>query len=57
METWYIDEKDKPPRLWTTAQTLGFIKEGLITSERGRKELYDIGYDKEHVNIYMKASE
>ncbi len=57
MEQWYIDEKDKPPRYWTTAQTLGFIKEGLITSERGRKELTNIGYDTEHINVYMKASE
>lgn len=56
MEQWYIDEKDKPVRLWTTAQTLGFIKDGLITAKRGRDELVDIGYDKEHIDIYMKAS-
>ncbi|KKL26605.1 hypothetical protein LCGC14_2393620, partial [marine sediment metagenome] len=30
MEQWYIDEKDKPPRYWTTAQTLSFIEKGLI---------------------------
>ncbi|MBA7670742.1 hypothetical protein ES703_78889 [subsurface metagenome] len=57
MEQWYIDEKDKPPRHWTTAQTLSFIKEGLITKDRGVKELQDIGYDSEHINIYLKASE
>ncbi len=57
MEQWYIDEKDKPPRYWTTAQTLGFIKENLITPERGRRELTNIGYDAEHINIYMRASE
>jgi len=56
MEQWYIDEKDKPVRYWTTAQTLTFIAEGLITEERGRQELTNIGYDSEHINIYLKAS-
>ncbi len=55
MNQWYIDEKDKPARFWTTAQTLQFVKDGLITAERGIKELTAIGYDTEHINIYMKA--
>ncbi len=57
MEQWYIDEKDKPPRYWTTAQTLGFIKAELITKERGIRELYNIGYDTEHTDIYMRSAE
>ena len=57
MEQWYIDEKDKPPRHWTSAQTLSFVKEKLITPDRGRKELSNIGYDFEHINVYMKAIE
>ena len=57
LEQWYIDEKDKPPRYWTTAQTLGFMKEGLITSERGIQELTAIGYDSEHIGVYVKASQ
>jgi len=56
MEQWYIDEKDKPPRYWTTAQTLGFIKDGLITTERGEQELRNIGYNTEHIKIYLEAS-
>lgn len=56
MEQWYVDEKDKPPRYWTTAQTLGFIKANLITPERGRAELAAIGYDTEHINVYMESS-
>ncbi|GAI98526.1 unnamed protein product, partial [marine sediment metagenome] len=56
MEQWYIEDKDEPPRYWTTAQTLSFIKEGLITADRGRLELSNIGYDAEHINIYMEAS-
>ncbi len=57
MEQWYIDKKDEPVRHWTTSQTLGFIKEGLITKDRGIKELIDIGYDTEHITTYLKASE
>jgi len=56
MEQWYIDEKDKPARYWTTAQTLSFMKEGLITPERGRRELLNSGYDTEHIDIYIEAS-
>jgi len=56
MEQWYIDEKDKPPRYWTTAQTLSFIKAGIITKERGIQELQAIGYDDEHIDIYVRAS-
>ena len=57
MEQWYIDEKDKPPRYWTTAQTLSFVKAGLITRERAYKELRDIGYDSEHIGVYMGTVE
>ncbi|KKM01977.1 hypothetical protein LCGC14_1789080, partial [marine sediment metagenome] len=56
MEQWFIDEKGKAPRYWTTAQTLSFIEKKLITGERGRQELTNIGYDDEHINIYMEAS-
>lgn len=55
MEQWYIDERDKPPRFWTTAQTLSFIQDGLITKERGESELYRLGYDAEHVTVYMES--
>ncbi len=57
MEQWYIEEKDKPPRYWTTAQTLAFIKAGLISLERGKQELFSIGYNSEHVGIYTRSVE
>ncbi|GAH50425.1 unnamed protein product, partial [marine sediment metagenome] len=50
---WFIDGKDKEDRLWTTGQTLGFIEAKLITLERGRQELKAIGYDNEHINVYL----
>ena len=55
MEQWYYEIKEEVPRHWTTAQVLGFAKEGLIPVSRARAELYAIGYDDEHVNIYMKS--
>ncbi|GAH25079.1 unnamed protein product, partial [marine sediment metagenome] len=57
METWYIDEKDVPPRTWTTAQTLGFVKAGLITHNRAVTELERIGYNPEHIGVYMESIE
>ena len=57
MEQWYIDKRDEPVRHWTTAQTLGFIKDNLITKERGIRELINIGYDTEHIDTYLRASE
>lgn len=55
MEQWYYEVKDEPTQTWTTAQTLGFVKKGLITAERGQLELYRIGYDTEHIGIYMES--
>jgi len=55
MEQWYIDEKDKEPRYWTTAQVLSFIKAEIITAERGKQELKAIGYDDEHITAYMET--
>jgi len=56
MAQWYIDEKDIEPRRWTTAQTLSFAKAELITPERAITELQGIGYDKEHIDIYMESA-
>lgn len=55
MQQWYYEVKAEPKRNWTTAQVLNFVKDGLITLERGREELVHIGYDNEHIDIYMKA--
>ncbi len=56
MEQWFIDEKDKPPRLWTTAQTLSFMEKNLISEDRGIKELTNLGYDTEHIGVYIEAA-
>ncbi|GAI58484.1 unnamed protein product [marine sediment metagenome] len=57
MEQWWFEKKAEPVKTWTTAQTLGFIKAELITKTRGIKELREIGYDAEHINVYMESME
>lgn len=57
MTEWYYEVKAQIPRHWTTAQTLSFIKDGLITVERGRRELENIGYDSEHIDVYIRSNE
>ncbi|MBA7526370.1 hypothetical protein ES705_18532 [subsurface metagenome] len=57
MTQWFYELKEEEPRRWTTAQTLSFIKTELITKERGIKELAEIGYDDEHINIYIRSIE
>lgn len=55
MEQWYFEEQEKETPTWTTAQTLSFVKKGLITESRGVAELSRIGYDQEHINVYMRS--
>jgi len=57
MEQWYYEVKAEVPRLWTTAQVLSFVKDGLITKERGITELSTIGYDTEHIDVYVRSIE
>lgn len=57
MKQWWYDVKAVPVRTWTTAQTLGFIKAGLITRDRGIAELELNGYDPEHIDIYLRSIE
>lgn len=53
LEQWHFEKKAVGERRWTTAQTLDFIEKGLITRERGIKELIGLGYDAEHIAVYM----
>jgi len=52
---WQVKSVTEKETLWTTAQTLSFIKAKLITSERGKQELEEIGYDEEHIKIYLAS--
>ncbi|KKM21053.1 hypothetical protein LCGC14_1639310 [marine sediment metagenome] len=57
LEQWLYEKKAVGERRWTTAQTLDFMKKGLITRERGIKELTAIGYNVEHIAVYMNDTE
>ncbi len=55
MEQWYYEVEAEDKKTWTTAQTLKFIEDKIITKDRGIQELRIIGYDNEHIDAYMKA--
>ena len=57
MKQWYYDREAKVPRRWTTAQTLSFAKAELITPERAKAELYAIGWDTEHIDVFVRSIE
>lgn len=40
---------------FTTAQTLKFLKSKLIDETLARKELEEIGYDEEHIKVYIAS--
>ncbi len=55
MEQWWYEDKTEPTANFTLAQTLKFTKAGLLTTSRARQELRELGYDDEHVNVYMRS--
>jgi len=57
MQEWWYDIKGTETKTWSKAETIGFMKSGAITKERGERELYMMGYDQEHVDTYMGAIE
>lgn len=57
MEQWWYEIKAIEVKTWSKAETIRFMKSGMITKERGEHELYNMGYDKEHVDVYMGSIE
>ncbi|MBA7618122.1 hypothetical protein ES703_25443 [subsurface metagenome] len=57
MQQWHYEKVEELDATWTTAQTLTFLKRGLITPTRARKELNLNGYDDERIEIYMRNIE
>ena len=54
-EQWWYEKKEDVPPTWTKAETMRFAKAGTISKARAKLELQRIGYDEEHVDIYMKV--
>jgi hypothetical protein len=55
IKQWYYETKEEEPKLWTTAQTITFLKKGLISQDRARQELETLGYDSEHIRVYLQG--
>lgn len=55
MEQWWYEQKEDQPVTWTKAETLKFFQTGLINEKRTRTELNLMGYDTEHIDIYLRS--
>lgn len=56
LQQWQLKVSEEEAATWTTAQTLSFLKKGLITTDRAIKEFIALGYDTEHIDIYIKSA-
>lgn len=56
LQQWEAKSAADKVATWTTAQTLTFLKSGLITEKRARDEFVDLGYDVEHINVYIAST-
>lgn len=57
MEQWWYEKKGDEVKTWSKAETIKFMQSGAITKERGERELYNMGYNEEHVRVYMETIE
>ena len=55
LQQWQAKSAAETIATWTTAQTLSFLTKKLITPDRARKEFVDLGYDTEHINVYLAS--
>ncbi|GAH61468.1 unnamed protein product, partial [marine sediment metagenome] len=53
-EQWWFEKTGELAPTFTKAETLRFIKAKTISRDRGRTELERMGYDDEHINVYLK---
>ncbi len=55
MEQWWYDKKGDAAKTWSKAETFKFLKKELIDRDRAIVEFQAMGYDPEHIDIYMKG--
>ena len=53
-EQWWYEKTGELAPTWTKAETLRFAKAGSITKARAATELERMGYDPEHVGMYLE---
>lgn len=56
LQQWQLKAEEEKITTWTTAQTLAFLKKGIISRSRARQELTELGYDDEHINVYIAST-
>ncbi|KKM23492.1 hypothetical protein LCGC14_1614620 [marine sediment metagenome] len=56
MQQWFYDKVDELDATWSTAQTLKFLRRGIISADRARHELYLIGYTQDRIDVYLRDS-
>lgn len=57
MQQWHYEKVEELDATWTTPQTLKFLKRGLISEARARKELNLNGYNDERADLYIKDAQ
>jgi len=56
-EQWWYEKTGELAPTWTKAETIRFAKAGTISKARAKTELERMGYDREHVDIYLEQIE
>lgn len=52
-EQWWYEKTGELAPTWTKAETLRFLKAGKIDENRARAEFQRMGYDEEHIELYI----
>jgi len=55
IEQWQLKVKAEVAATWTATQTLSFLRNGLITTARATQEFIALGYDAEHISVYLAS--
>jgi len=56
-EQWWYEKVGELAPTWTKAETLRFYRSGAIPKRRAEEELERMGYDEEHINMYLRPTE
>lgn len=56
-EQWWFEKQGDLAPTWTKAETIRFFRNDKITLQRARQELERMGYDNEHIQMYLEPKE
>lgn len=57
LQQWFYEVIEEGKPTWTKAETLRFVKEKKIDRKRAQTELEIMGYDEEHIQLYLEGIE